>query len=441
MTTVKITMIGTGYVGLVSGACFAELGHQVVCVDIDPAKIKSLSCGEIPIYEPGLEELVKRNVDASRLSFTTDLSKVAGSSDAIFICVGTPPHPEDGSADLKFVQAAAHQIGALLDGYTVIVNKSTVPVGTGEKVEQWIAEGGQGEHHGGRDYDVVSNPEFLREGAAIEDFLKPDRVVVGTESAKAHVVMDAIYKPLQESGHPVLFTKRETAELIKYAANGFLATKIAFINEMADLCETLGADISEVAKGIGMDTRIGDKFLNAGPGYGGSCFPKDTMALAKTAQDAQRPSRIVEAVIEANDVRKKSMASKIETALGQPLKGKTVAILGLTFKAGTDDMRESPSLTIVPELLSRGAHVKAYDPEGMEEAKKELADVTYCSSKEEALDGADVCSILTEWPEFATLDWQDVKSRMSSAIIVDLRNLYDPSEVREKGVVYSSIGR
>lgn len=429
-------MIGTGYVGLVSGACFSEFGIEVVCVDLDAEKIARLEDGIMPIYEPGLETLVESNVSAGRLSFTTDLTAAVRSSDAVFIAVGTPSRRGDGHADLSFVHAAAAQIAEALDGYTVVVTKSTVPVGTGNDVERIIRE-----TRADAKFDVVSNPEFLREGSAIEDFMRPDRVVIGTNSEDARAVMRSLYRPLSLIETPILFTNRETAELIKYATNAFLATKISFINELADLCELVGADVRDVSRGMGSDGRIGPKFLHPGPGYGGSCFPKDTLALVRTAQEAGAPIRIVEAVVDINSERKKAMATRVLTACGGSVEGKSIAVLGLTFKPNTDDMRESPSLEIVPALQEAGATVRAFDPAGMEEAKKLLNDVVWCADAYDALDGTDAVVIVTEWNEFRSLDFNRMKEAMKSPIMVDLRNIYDAEDVLSAGVAYSCVGR
>ncbi len=432
----QIAMIGTGYVGLVSGACFSEFGIDVVCVDMDAEKIARLEDGIMPIYEPGLDVLVANNVSACRLSFTTDLRAAVASSDAVFIAVGTPSRRGDGHADLSYVHAAATQIAEALDGYTVVVTKSTVPVGTGNDVERIIRE-----TRPDADYDVVSNPEFLREGSAIEDFMRPDRVVIGTNSDAAKSVMHSLYRPLSLIETPILFTNRETAELIKYATNAFLATKISFINELSNLCEEVGADVRDVSKGMGLDGRIGRKFLHPGPGYGGSCFPKDTLALVRTAQEAGAPIRIVEAVVDINTDRKKAMASRIIDACGGDVAGKTIAILGLTFKPNTDDMRESPSLDIVPALQAAGASVRAFDPEGMEEAKKVLDGVTWCEDTYDAIKGSDAVAIVTEWNEFRSLDFARMKELMRSPILVDLRNIYEPEHVTVTGFSYSCVGR
>jgi UDPglucose 6-dehydrogenase len=432
----RVAMIGTGYVGLVSGACFSEFGVNVVCVDKDTAKIDRLKQGGIPIYEPGLEGLVAGNVKSGRLSFTTDLVDAVKGADAVFIAVGTPTRRGDGHADLSYVYAAAREIAAALNGYTVIVNKSTVPVGTGDEVERIIREA-----RPDADFDVVSNPEFLREGSAINDFMRPNRVVIGTESERARQVMRQLYRPLFLIETPIVFTSRTTSELTKYAANTFLATKITFINEIADLCEVVGADVQDVAKGIGLDGRIGGKFLHAGPGYGGSCFPKDTLALVHTAQDAGRPLRIIETVVDVNTKRKKAMADRVIAACGGSVKGKAVAVLGVTFKPNTDDMRDAPSLDIVPALQAAGARVRAYDPEGMAEAKPLLKDVEWCDDAYATLPEADVVVIITEWNEFRLLDFKRVKSLMKRPVMVDLRNIYNPAEMTAAGFHYTSIGR
>jgi len=432
----RIAMIGTGYVGLVSGTCFSEFGIDVVCVDKDAGKIEKLHQNIMPIYEPGLDELVADNVRAGRLSFTTDLKEAVKDADAVFIAVGTPSRRGDGHADLSYVYAAAEEIADAMTGYTVVVTKSTVPVGTGDEVEAIIRK-----RRPEAQFDVVSNPEFLREGSAINDFMRPDRVVIGTESDKARAVMKQLYRVLYLIETPIVFTSRRTSELIKYAGNTFLATKITFINEIADLCEKVGANVHDVAKGIGLDGRIGKKFLHPGPGYGGSCFPKDTLALVKTARDYDAPLRIVETVVDVNDKRKKVMAERVVVACGGSVKGKTVAVLGLTFKPNTDDMRDSPSLDIVPALVEAGASVKAFDPEGMEEAKKMLTGITYCGDSYETLQGADVLVIITEWNEFRALNLTKVKAAMKSPVVVDLRNVYDPVEMREAGFSYTSIGR
>ena len=429
-------MIGSGYVGLVSGACFADFGHQVVCVDKDAAKIARLLDGVMPIYEPGLDDLVARNVASGRLRFTTDLSDAVAEADAVFIAVGTPSRRGDGHADLSYVHAAATEIAASLSGFTVIVDKSTVPVGTGDDVERIIREA-----RPEADFAVVSNPEFLREGAAIEDFKRPDRVVIGSDDPRALEVMRQVYRPLVLGRSPLVEMSRRAAELTKYAGNAFLATKITFINEIADLCEKVGADVNDVARGIGLDNRIGSKFLHAGPGYGGSCFPKDTLALLKTSQDYDAPQRIVEAVVAVNDNRKRAMGRKIIAAMGGDVRGRTVAVLGLTFKPNTDDMRDSPAIAVIRALQDAGATVKAYDPEGVEQARLVLEDVIYCDGPYEAIEGADALTIVTEWNEFRALDLARVKSLLKAPVIVDLRNIYVPEEVRAAGFEYSSIGR
>lgn len=432
----RIAMIGTGYVGLVSGACFSEFGLDVVCVDKDADKIEGLKRGEIPIFEPGLEQLVKSNSEAGRLTFSTDLKAAVQGADAVFIAVGTPSRRGDGHADLSYVYAAAEEIAQAIDQYTVIVTKSTVPVGTGREVERIVRAA-----RPDASFDVASNPEFLREGSAINDFMRPDRVVIGAETARAKGVMRQLYRVLYLIETPILFTAIETSELIKYAANTFLATKITFINEVADLCEKVGADVHDVAKGIGLDGRIGKKFLHPGPGYGGSCFPKDTLALVKTAQDYNSPLRIIETVVDINDKRKTAMADRIIQACGGSVKGKTVAMLGLTFKPNTDDMRDSPSLPIVAALIEAGATVQAYDPEGMYEAKKMMPDVTYCDETYATMKDADVLTIVTEWNEFRSLDFDRVKELLSSATLVDLRNVYSPDDMKQLGIDYHSIGR
>ncbi|WP_027584191.1 UDP-glucose/GDP-mannose dehydrogenase family protein [Bradyrhizobium sp. Ai1a-2] len=432
----RITMVGTGYVGLVSGACFADFGHQVTCVDKNAEKIAALKRGEIPIFEPDLDRLVEVNTRAGRLSFTTDLADPVSHSDAVFIAVGTPSRRGDGHADLSYVYAAAREIAASLRDFTVVITKSTVPVGTGDEVERIIREAN-------RDADVVvaSNPEFLREGAAIRDFKHPDRIVVGTDDEQARKTITEIYRPLYLNQAPLMFTGRRTAELIKYAANAFLATKITFINEIADLAEKVGADVQEVARGIGLDNRIGTKFLHAGPGFGGSCFPKDTRALIKTAQDYEAPIRIVEAVLAVNENRKRAMARKVASILGGSLRGKTVALLGLTFKPNTDDMRESPSIPLVTALQDLGATIRAYDPEGIEQARSELTDVTYCDGPYSCAEGADALVIVTEWEQFRALDLEGLKQKMAYPAIVDLRNIYRPSDVVAHGFKYESVGR
>jgi UDPglucose 6-dehydrogenase len=430
----RIAMIGTGYVGLVSGACLSEFGHHVTCVDKDQSKIAALRAGKIPIFEPGLEDVVAVNVKAGRLAFTDSLAEAVLDADAVFIAVGTPSRRGDGHADLTYVFAAAEEIATSLKGYTVVVTKSTVPVGTGRKVEDVIRKA-----RPDADVDVVSNPEFLREGSAIEDFRRPDRVVVGCDTDRARETMKEVYRPLYLNETPILFTSRESSELIKYAANAFLATKITFINEMADICEKAGADVQDVARGIGLDGRIGSKFLHAGPGFGGSCFPKDTLALLKTSQAFGVPTRIVEAVVEVNDRRKFQMAEKIEQAFGG-VKGKTIAMLGLTFKPNTDDMRDAPSLVIVPYLQEKGAKIQAYDPEGAKEARAMLK-IDPLPSAENALKGADGVVILTEWNEFRALDFDRVKSLLKTPLMVDLRNIYRPAQMTAAGFKYISVGR
>ena len=432
----RVAMIGTGYVGLVSGACFADFGHDVVCVDKDPSKIGRLERGEIPIFEPGLDDLVAANVRGGRLSFALDAAEAIRTADAVFIAVGTPSRRGDGHADLSYVHAAAEEIAGLIEGFTVVVTKSTVPVGTGDEIERIIRA-----RRPDADFAVVSNPEFLREGAAIEDFKRPDRVVVGTEDPRAQAVMRELYRPLNLNETPILFTGRRTSELIKYAANAFLAMKITFINEMADLCEAVGADVQQVARGIGLDKRIGSKFLHAGPGYGGSCFPKDTIALVRTAADAGAPVRLIETTVAINDARKKAMAGKVASALDGDLAGKTVALLGLTFKPNTDDMRDAPSLDVAPALIAMGATVQAFDPEGMHEAAKLLEGVQFRDGPYEAVTGADVVVILTEWDQFRALDIDRIKGLMRQPVMVDLRNVYRPEEMRTRGFRYASVGR
>ena len=432
----RVAMIGTGYVGLVSGACFADFGHDVTCVDKDKAKIAALTRGEVPIYEPGLNDLVAANARAGRLTFTDDLPAAVKAADAVFIAVGTPSRRGDGHADLSFVYDAAREIAAALDGFTVVITKSTVPVGTGDEVERIIRE-----TRPKAEFAVVSNPEFLREGAAIRDFKLPDRIVVGTEDARAREVMSELYRPLYLNRSPIMFTDRRTAELIKYAANAFLATKITFINEIADLAEKVGADVQEIARGIGLDNRIGSKFLHAGPGFGGSCFPKDAVALMKTGQDHDAPLRIVEAVVAVNDARKRAMARKVAAALGGELRGKTVAVLGLTFKPNTDDMREAPSIPLITALQDMGAKVRAYDPTGMEQAKPLLANVVFCKDAYDCAQGASALVIVTEWEQFRALDFARLKQTMERPVLVDLRNVYRPEEVARHGFVYESVGR
>ncbi|XDZ64885.1 UDP-glucose/GDP-mannose dehydrogenase family protein [Alphaproteobacteria bacterium LSUCC0684] len=433
----KITIIGTGYVGLVSGACFSEFGFHVTCVDKDSDKIERLKNGEIPIYEPGLEDLVARNAAAGRLDFTMDLAASVARADAVFIAVGTPARRGDGHADLSYVYAAAREIAEHLSGYTVVVTKSTVPVGTGRKVASILAEANPD-----ADVDVASNPEFLREGSAITDFMRPDRVVVGTDSARARDVMRELYRPLYLLETPILFTSLETSELIKYAANAFLAVKISYINQMADLCEKVGADVHDVSKGMGLDKRIGGKFLHPGPGYGGSCFPKDTLALVKTAEDFNASVSIVEDVVRYNDARKKSMAARVIAAAGGDVSGKVIAILGLAFKPETDDMRDSPSLDMIPLLMEAGASINAYDPAAMEQAAPLLPkDVNYCKSALETVSSADITVIVTEWNEFRALAPADLASAMRGDIVVDLRNIYDPAALGRAGLMVSNIGR
>ena len=432
----RVAMIGTGYVGLVSGACFADFGHVVTCVDKDASKIEKLKAGVMPIYEPGLDSLVAKNVEEERLFFTTDPAEAIRDADAVFIAVGTPSRRGDGHADLSYVYGAAEEIAQLMDGFTVVVTKSTVPVGTGDEVEEIIRK-----TRPDGDFAVVSNPEFLREGAAIKDFKIPDRVVVGTEDERARQVMKELYRPLFLNETPILFTARRTSELIKYAANAFLAVKITFINEMADLCEKVGANVQEVSRGIGLDGRIGRKFLNAGPGYGGSCFPKDTLALTKTANDYDSPVRIVDTVVEVNAARKKAMAGKVIAAMGGDVSGKTIGVLGLAFKQNTDDMRDAPSLDILPALQAAGATIKAYDPEAMEEASHLLKDIQFAKNAYEAAQDADALVIVTEWDQFRALDLERIKAALKSNVVVDLRNIYSPEDMAAKGFAYTSIGR
>jgi UDPglucose 6-dehydrogenase len=429
-------MIGTGYVGLVSGACFADFGHQVVCVDKDTAKIDALERGEIPIFEPDLDRLVETNVKAGRLTFTTNLKGPVSEADAVFIAVGTPSRRGDGHADLTYVHAAAREIAEALKGFTVVITKSTVPVGTGDDVERIMRE-----TNPSADVVVASNPEFLREGAAIRDFKHPDRIVVGTEDERARKVIAEIYRPLYLNQAPIMYTGRRTAELIKYAANAFLATKITFINEIADLAERAGADVQEVARGIGLDNRIGAKFLHAGPGFGGSCFPKDIRALAKTAQDHDVSLRLVEAVLAVNDARKRAMARKVAHALDGNLRGKTIAVLGLAFKPNTDDMREAPSIPLITALIDQGAKVRAYDPESMQQARAELPDVAYCNDAYSCAKGADALVIVTEWEQFRALDLKRLKAELAQPVVVDLRNIYRPDEMAALGFAYESVGR
>ena len=432
----RITIVGAGYVGLVSGACFADFGHQVTCVDKDASKISALQRGKIPIFEPDLDRLVQNNVKNGRLDFATDLAGPVREADAVFIAVGTPSRRGDGHADLSYVYAASREIAAAVDGFTVVITKSTVPVGTGDEVERLIRE-----TNPSADVAVASNPEFLREGAAIRDFKFPDRIVVGTHDERARKVISEIYRPLYLNKAPVIFTSRRTAELTKYAANAFLATKITFINEIADLAEKVGADVQEIARGIGLDNRIGSKFLHAGPGFGGSCFPKDTRALIKTAQDHDAPMRIVEAVLAVNENRKRAMARKVASVFGGTLRGKTVSVLGLTFKPNTDDMRESPSIPLITALQDLGAKIRAYDPEGMEQSKTELSDICYCDGPYSCADGADALVIVTEWEQFRALDLDRLKRAMACPVIIDLRNIYQPQDVIAHGFRYESVGR
>ena len=433
----KIVMIGTGYVGLVSGACFSEFGFEVTCVDKDQAKIDMLIAGQIPIYEPGLDDLVARNHEAGRLSFTTRMEEAVAAADAVFIAVGTPTRRGDGHADLSFVHAAAEEIAANLSGYTVVVTKSTVPVGTGRQVEAIIKKA-----RPDADFDVASNPEFLREGSAIPDFMRPDRVVVGCETERAEKLMASLYAPLYLIETPVQFTGLETAELIKYAANAFLAVKISYINQIADLCEQTGADVHAVAKGMGLDKRIGSKFLHPGPGYGGSCFPKDTLALVKTAEQHAIDLSLVSQVVAYNQARKQAMAGRVKAALGGSVAGCKIAVLGLAFKPETDDMRDSPALDMIPLLLADGAEVTAYDPAAMEEAARLLPDqLAYAGSAADCLAGADAAVLLTEWNEFRALTPQSFIDQMKGRVLVDLRNVYDPRQMRAAGLTYSSIGR
>jgi UDPglucose 6-dehydrogenase len=436
MFLMRIAIIGTGYVGLVSGACFADFGHEVTCVDKDEGKIAALRRDQIPIYEPGLDALVATNAKAGRLNFTTDPTTPVAEADAVFIAVGTPSRRGDGHADLSYVYAAAREIANALSGFTVVATKSTVPVGTGDEVERIIRE-----TNPGADVVVASNPEFLREGAAIRDFKFPDRIVVGTSDERGRKVMSNIYRPLSLNQAPLMFTARRTAEMIKYAANAFLATKITFINEIADLSEKVGANVQEVARGIGLDNRIGTKFLHAGPGFGGSCFPKDTRALVKTAQDHDAPLRIVEAVLAVNDNRKRAMARKVAAALGGNLRGRTIGVLGLTFKPNTDDMREAPSIPLIQALQDLGATVQAYDPVGMDQAKPELPHITYCDSPYSCAAKAEALVIVTEWEQFRALDLSRLKKEMALPVIVDLRNIYGPEEMAEQGFTYESVGR
>lgn len=432
----KIAMIGSGYVGLVSGACLADFGHEVTCVDRDEAKIAGLIAGKMPIYEPGLDALVATNVREGRLSFTTRLAPAVAAADAVFIAVGTPSRRGDGHADLTYVHEAARDIADAIAGFTIVVTKSTVPVGTGDAVESIIRE-----RRPDADVAVVSNPEFLREGAAIGDFKRPDRIVIGIEDERARAVMQEVYRPLYLNQAPIMFTGRRTSELIKYAANAFLATKITFINEMADLCEKVGANVQEVARGIGLDNRIGAKFLHAGPGYGGSCFPKDTLALLKTAQDFGAPSRIVEAVVSVNDARKNAMAGKVIAACNGSVSSKKIAVLGLAFKPNTDDMREAPALAIIPALQAAGATISAFDPEAMVQAEPLLPGVTFAPNAYAAAEGADALVIVTEWDQFRALDLRRMKTTLKSPVVIDLRNIYRPDEMKARGFDYHSVGR
>ena len=432
----RIAMIGAGYVGLVSAACFSEFGIEATCVDQDIEKIARLNGGEIPIFEPGLADLVLSNVDAGRLKFTSDLRSAVAAANAVFIAVGTPSRRGDGHADLTYVYAAAAALAPFLQGYTIIVMKSTVPVGTSDEIERILRS-----RRPDVDFDVVSNPEFLREGSAINDFMRPDRIIIGTDSEHARDVMRQLYRVLYLIETPIVFTSRRTAEVIKYASNAFLATKITFINEIADLCELIDADVHDVARGMGLDGRIGRKFLHPGPGYGGSCFPKDTLALARTAEDSGMQLRIVRTVIQINDARKKRMAYKIIEACGGSVRGRTIALLGLTFKPNTDDMREAPSLDIIPALIRAGADIRVFDPEGMEEAKKLLDGVVWCGNAYETAAGADALAILTEWNEFRALDLTRLRDLMRAPVICDLRNIYNPSQMTAAGFKYTSIGR
>jgi UDPglucose 6-dehydrogenase len=432
----RVAMIGAGYVGLVSGACIADFGHQVICIDKDLTKLEALQRGEIPIFEPGLHDLVRSNAKAGRLSFSIEVEEAVRAAEVVFIAVGTPSRRGDGHADLSYVFEAAREIASALNGFTVVITKSTVPVGTGDEVERIIRE-----VRPDADFAVVSNPEFLREGAAIHDFKHPDRIVVGTDEERAKNVVSEIYRPLSLNQAPILFTSRRTAELIKYAANAFLATKVTFINEIADLCEKVGADVQEVARGIGLDNRIGAKFLHAGPGFGGSCFPKDLRALIKTAQDNDVPLRILEAVAAVNDTRKRAMARKVSAMFSGALRGKTVAVLGLTFKPNTDDMREAPSLALITALQDMGARVRGFDPAGMGQAQALLTDVVYCENAYDCAEAADALVIVTEWEQFRALDLEHLRDLMACPVIVDLRNIYRPEEVHRHGFAYACVGR
>jgi UDPglucose 6-dehydrogenase len=433
---VRIAIIGSGYVGLVSGACFADFGHIATCIDTDAAKIAALQGGKMPIYEPGLSNLVETNVREERLTFSSDLAQAVDRAEAVFIAVGTPTRGDDGQADLRFVHGAAKEIAIAMKGFTVVVNKSTVPVGTADEVERIIRA-----VNPDADFAVVSNPEFLREGAAIYDFKHPDRIVIGTDDPRAIALMHEAYRPLYLNAAPFLFTGRRTAELIKYAANGFLATKVAFINQMADLCERAGGDVQDVARGMGLDNRIGSKFLHAGPGFGGSCFPKDTLALARTARDLGAPTTIIEAVAEANRTRKNKIAQKVIAACGDSVAEKTVAILGIAFKQNTDDIREAPAIDIITALQSAGAKVRAYDPQAMERARQALTDVTFCQNAYLCAEGASALVIVTEWDAFRALDLTRIKDALSEPTVVDLRNIYSPSDMRRRGFRYFSVGR
>jgi UDPglucose 6-dehydrogenase len=432
----RIAMIGAGYVGLVSGACFSDFGHHVICIDKNEEKIAALKSGKIPIHEPGLADLVASNVRQGRLTFDDEVKSAVGSADVVFIAVGTPSRRGDGHADLSYVFAAAREIARALSKFSVVVTKSTVPVGTSDEVERLMRE-----ENPKAEFAVVSNPEFLREGAAIRDFKHPDRIVIGTDDARARKVIAEVYRPLHLNAPPILYTDRRTAELTKYAANSFLATKVAFINEIADLAEKVGANIQEVARGIGLDNRIGSKFLHAGPGFGGSCFPKDTMALIKTGQDNETPLRIIETVVAVNDQRKRAMARKVANAIGGNLRGKSIAVLGVTFKPNTDDMRDAPSIPLITALQDMGAQVRAFDPVGMPQAKKILENVTFCDDPYDCAKGAHALVIVTEWEQFRALDLEEIASIMASSVIVDLRNIYSPEEVIRNGFHYCGIGR
>jgi UDPglucose 6-dehydrogenase len=432
----RIAMIGTGYVGLVSGACFSDFGHDVVCIDKDEEKVAALKSGEIPIHEPGLDDLVASNVRQGRLTFDNQLKPAVAGANVVFIAVGTPSRRGDGHADLSYVFAAAREIARALSKFTVIVTKSTVPVGTGDEVERLMRE-----ENPEAELAVVSNPEFLREGAAIRDFKHPDRIVIGTDDPRARKIIAEVYRPLHLNASPILYTDRRTAELTKYAANSFLATKVAFINEIADLAEKVGANVQEVARGIGLDNRIGSKFLHAGPGFGGSCFPKDTLALIKTGQDNETPLRIIETVVAVNDLRKRAMARRVANAIGGNLRGKSIAVLGVTFKPNTDDMRDAPSIPLITALQDMGAQVRVFDPVGMPQAKKVFENVTFCDDAYECAKGAHALVIVTEWEQFRALDLAELASVMASSVIVDLRNIYSPEEVTRNGFHYCGIGR